>query len=238
MGISGYNLPDAAAFIYALNLTECVISDETTHHLANVLRIKSGQRIILSDGLGNWRLCVADTNTKNSFRFVDQEDIVKSELTPMAVAVGFALTKPTASETTVQKLAELGVNNIFPFIAQRTPFKVDDNLKGKLLRRFNKIAASAGEQSRNPFLPIVHEIQSFKNLAESYLGKAALVQPGYASMNQDALSSVEIILIGPEGGFTLEELESVQTKFSLANSILRSETAATAVGVLLNYLDS
>ncbi len=237
MGISSYNLPEASAFLYTDDLKSCRITTEAYHHLFNVLRIKTGEKIILSDGDGNWRLCsIANPTATKGLNLVALNTEVKVPQPENKVAVGFAITKPANSDTTVQKLTELRIRNIYPFISERTPIKVDPNTKEKLFDRFSKISLSAGEQSRNPYLSKIHPIVHFAELTARFKDSAAILQPGYAKIDKLSLEGINILLIGPEGGFSQKELETVQCKFSLGGTILRSETAAITVGAILTYL--
>jgi len=130
----------------------------------------------------------------------------------------------------VQKLTELGVDRIIPFTAARSIVKWDSRKSARNVERFRKVAAEAVMQCRRAWLPVVDEVMSF---AEA----VALPNCAMADMSGRALCvSDEIVIVGPEGGWTTEERSVDASVVKLATPVLRAETAAITAGALLTAI--
>jgi len=220
----------AAAHVFAADLEHPVLHDDDRHHLMRVLRLRSGEIVTVSDGQGSWR----------RFRIVDDslaldpigDVVVETRLAP-DIGVVFALTKGDRPEWVVQKLTELGIDHLWPMVTERTVVRWDASKAAKQQARLTKVVKEAAMQSRAVFLPRVHAVQGSLRDAVSAVGGAgldvALAEPG----GQPLSDTVSAVIIGPEGGFTAEELALVDAHVSLPGGILRAETAAIAAGVLL-----
>lgn len=220
----------AAAHVFAENLEHPVLDDDDRHHLARVLRLRSGEVVTVSDGRGSWRGCrVMDDSLE-----LETLDEIRTEIRPTSeIGVVFALAKGDRPELVVQKLTELGVDHLWPLVTERTVVRWDAAKVAKQQARLTKVAREAAMQSRAVFLPRVHAVQdSLRDAVSAVSGVGldiALAEPGGEPLS-DAVSAV---VIGPEGGFTTEELAMVDAHVSLPGGILRVETAAMAAGVLL-----
>ena len=198
------------------------MSDDDLHHLTRVLRLRDGERVTASDGRGRWREC----------RFEDAGLVVdgkiETETRDRYVTVLFALSKGDKPETAVQKLTELGVARIVPFVAERSVVRWDDDKSQRNVERLRKVAREAAMQSRQVHLPLVDDVQPSLAAAVALVGEVVLAEPGGATLD----ASVSAIAVGPEGGFTPEELDGRRT-VALPGGILRAETAAVVAGALL-----
>lgn len=212
----------AAAHVFVDDLEVLALNDDDAHHLARVLRLRDGQRVTASDGRGRWRICRFD-----GMGLVADGDI-GTEPAGEGVTVLFALSKGDKPETVVQKLTELGVVRIVPFVAERSVVRWDDDKSHRNVERLRKVAREAAMQSRHVRLPMIDAVQ--KSLAEAIasVGEVALAEPGGVLLD----ASVSAVAVGPEGGFTPGELEGRRT-VSLPGGILRAETAAVVAGALL-----
>ena len=145
------------------------------------------------------------------------------------VAVGFSLIKGGRSDLVVQKLTELGVDRIVPLVAsrsvvQRTPEKARAHRD-----RFLRVFREASMQSRRVRLPV---IMGFTRVgAISATEGVTMADPGGGPVGLD----YPMVLVGPEGGWTEEELYNYP-RCSLGGTVLRSETAAIVAGALLTAL--
>lgn len=154
------------------------------------------------------------------------------------------LPKSDKFEWIIQKSIELGVNEIIPFESQRTIVKWDSKKEKKKLLRYNEIAESAAKQSKRSVIPTVKSLHSFnemlENLKDSY---TILAYENRGKSLKEILQNdnpKEInIIIGPEGGFSEEEVlkfEEIGTNIvNLGNRILRTETAAIALTAMIQY---
>jgi 16S rRNA (uracil1498-N3)-methyltransferase len=143
------------------------------------------------------------------------------------LTLAFAPAKGDRPEWTVQKLTEVGVDRIIPLLAGRSVVQWDGERANRQVERWRRIAREAAMQSRRAWLPEVAALTPFATAAE--LPSAALAQPGGGSPDL----ALPTLLVGPEGGWTAEELSSGLPHIGLGPNILRAETAALVAGSLL-----
>jgi 16S rRNA (uracil1498-N3)-methyltransferase len=208
--------------VFVDDLATPVMSDDDLHHLTRVLRLRDGERVTASDGRGCWRAC----RFESAGLVVDGG--IETESRDRDVTVLFALSKGDKPETAVQKLTELGVARIVPFVAERSVVKWDDDKSQRNVERLRKVAREAAMQSRQVHLPLVEDVQPSLAAAVALVGDVVLAEPGGASLD----GSMSAIAVGPEGGFTPAELAGRRT-VALPGGVLRAETAAVVAGVLL-----
>jgi len=222
----------AAAHVFVDDLDAPVLGDDDAHHLSRVLRLRAGEVVTASDGAGRWRACAfADGPVLE----VAGEVVVEPVASP-AIAVGFALTKGERPEWTVQKLTELGVDRILPLAAARSVVRLEGDRAAAQHRRWEKVAREAAMQSRRVWLPVVEPIAPVAGV----LGGAS-VAISEAGGEPPSLS-YPTVLVGPEGGWSDEELAAADAwntpRVGLGALVLRAETAAIAVAALLCGLRS
>jgi 16S rRNA (uracil1498-N3)-methyltransferase len=196
------------------------------HHLERVLRVRRGEEVTVSDGAGRWRRCLM--GAAGALEPVD--DVVLVPRPTPAVGVALALTKGDRPELAVQKLTELGVDRILPFVADRSVARWQGERAARHLERLRRVAREAAVQARLAFLPEVAEVADFPSVAA--LPGAARCDPDGGPPGLDR----PVLLVGPEGGWSDAERESGLLAVSLGPTILRAETAAIAAGVLLTAL--
>ena len=214
----------AAAHVFVEDLDHLELSEDDDHHLRRVLRITPGERVTASDGRGRWRSCQLGPAG------LEYEGISGTDDPPAPrVAVAFALTKADKPEWVVQKLTEAGVDSIRPFMAARSVVRWDDKKAAKNLERLRRVAREAAMQSRRTWLPEVAPVATFADVA---VDGAALAQPGGDPPSLDR----PVVVVGPEGGFSDEELACDLPRVRLGPTTLRAETAAVAAGLVLCQL--
>ncbi len=190
------------------------------HHLERVLRLHPGDELTVSDGAGGWRPC----------RFgpvLEATGDVRRDPEPSpSLTVGFAVVKGERPEWAVQKLTELGIDRIVPFVAARSVVRWDGHAARKHVARWRRVAREASVQSRRTRLPVVEELARFDQLA----GRpgAALADP-----DGDPPWLATTVLVGPEGGWDRAELDAPLPRMALGPGVLRTETAAVSAGALL-----
>ena len=212
----------AAAHVFVDDLENPTLAPDDAHHLSRVLRLRAGERVTASDGNGRFRACFFDGDG-----LVIDGGIESETLSP-DVTVLFALSKGDKPETAVQKLTELGVSRIVPFVAERSVVKWDDTKSQRNVDRLRKVAREAAMQSRHVRLPRIDEVQTSLAAAAALVGEVAVAEPGGTPID----ASVVAVAVGPEGGFTSAELAGRRT-VALPGGILRAETAAVVAGALL-----
>ncbi len=213
-----------------------MLDEETSRHVVQVLRMKEGEQLNLTDGKGSLLTCkISEANKKQCT--VIKQAIKNQKPKTKKITVAISLLKNTNRfEWFLEKATELGVSEIIPLICERTEkekFRQD---------RMNAICISAMLQSQQCWLPVLHEpvelykvvsnvssVQKFIAYCDEYPTKHNL------STFQPFNSST--ILIGPEGDFTPKEIElALQNGYlpvSLGETRLRTETAGVVAAVLM-----
>lgn len=217
----------AAAHVFVLDVAAPALDSVDAHHLERVLRLRVGEPVTVSDGAGSWRACAYAGGAR-----VDPLDEVHFEPAPSpGITVGFALTKGDKPEFAVQKLTELGVDRVQPLVSARSVVRWEAEKAARNLERWRRVAREAAMQSRRVWLPEVAPVLSFADAVAAGGGPEGIgmAEPG----NPPVGLTKTCVFVGPEGGWSPEELAAVPAKFSLGSTILRAETATLAVGVLL-----
>jgi 16S rRNA (uracil1498-N3)-methyltransferase len=212
----------AVAHVFVEDLDVPVPDEEDRHHLSHALRLRPGEEVTASDGMGQWRRC----------RFVhggaldpDGPILYEEPLSPV-VAIGFVVTKSGRPEWVVQKLTELGVDRIVPLSSSRSVVRWDPSRAERNVERLRRIAREAAMQSRRNHLPEVSDLLSFGEVAGA---GAALAEVGGKAPSLER----PFVLVGPEGGWDGAELACGLPLVGLGLNVLRSETAAVTAGALL-----
>jgi len=229
----------ASAFVYVEDLDAPSLSDEDLHHLTNVLRLRAGERVIAADGKGAYVSCdfvPRPTSARARGEKGASDVLVKagevrraaSSTSPLRVA--FALPKGERAEWTVQKLTEIGIDVIAPIMSARSVVRLDEADARKRATRLSRIAREAGAQSRRPRLPEILEPVSFGQFCGTCVQQTAvLAEPGGGRITDE----VETVIVGPEGGWSDDELAAIARHVDLGPGVLRAETAAIVAGTLL-----
>ena len=217
-----------------LNSDLVSLTGENAQH-AKVLRLKAGEEVLLCDGEGRECLCVVEQMDAKELTVAVQQRRESTTEAAVQVSVYMAYPKADKLEHVIQKATELGAYEIVAFPSARCIVKLDEKSAAKKLERWQKIAASAAEQSGRGRIPKVLTLPSYKAALEraAQADKALLFYENErATTLMMALAgpyrSVSM-LSGPEGG--LEETEVQQaldaglSVCTLGSRILRCETA-------------
>lgn len=216
-------------------IDELKLTGENAAH-AKVLRLKAGERVLVCDGSGNEGVCtVSECIPGELFLTVDKRRVSTSEAN-VKVSIYMAFPKADKLEHVIQKATELGANEIIAFPSARCVSKPDEKSLKKKLERWQKIAASAAEQSGRGRIPKVLVLPSFSaalmRAAEADL-PIMFYENEHATTLRMALESGSYqtvsLLSGPEGGLEAKEVETAREMgmkiCTLGNRILRCETA-------------
>jgi len=212
--------------VFVADVESPELDENDRHHLERVVRLRRGDAVVVSDGRGRWRDGVLGAVGR-----VEPVGAVQSAPTSAPpITIAFALTKGERPELAVQKLTELGVDRIAPFIADRSVARWDGARAESHLGRLRRVAREASMQCRRPWLPVVDEVVDFGTV--SRLPGAAVADLGGAPPSLDRPT----VLIGPEGGWSDDERAAGLPAVSLGAHVLRAETAAMAAAALLAAL--
>ncbi|MEU4739310.1 16S rRNA (uracil(1498)-N(3))-methyltransferase [Actinosynnema sp. NPDC023658] len=224
---------------------EAVLDGPEGRHAATVRRLRAGEELVLSDGSGAQVRCVVAEASKDSLRLRVVERWVVPEPS-VRVVVAQALVKGDRGELAVELATEAGVDAVVPWRASRCVTKWEDGPRGaKALERWRSTAREAAKQARRARVPSVAEPVSTSGLARLASSSAATLVLHESS--SAALGSVQLptsgdvlLVVGPEGGITDEELSTLTGVGAhvvrLGPTVLRASTAAAvalgALGVL------
>ena len=214
-------LRGSAAHVFVSSLENPQLTDEDDHHLRRVLRIRDADVVTLCDGAGKW---VAARLTAGGLA-VESEPTTGVAL--RSATVISALPKGDRPEWIVQKLTEVGMTAIGFMDCARSVVRWDAARAPKQIERLRRIAREAAMQSRRLWLPRVLDVVPFDEATVS--GNCAIADPDGGDLTADT----DTLLVGPEGGFTDGELNSVRRRVALSPYVLRVETAALAAAFLL-----
>ncbi len=234
-------------FVAKENISEqfMVLSGENAAH-AKVLRLKNGDEVTVCDGDGtDYRCTVSDVASGQISLVVHAASPSQSEA-KISCSVYMAFAKADKFEHVIQKATELGATELVCFPSSRCVSKPDEKSLKKKLERWQKIAASAAEQSRRGRIPEVLTVPSY----EAALKRAAQAELAvcfyeneenltFRTVIEEKPFSTASILTGPEGGFSDEEIELAQNTglkiCTLGSRILRCETAPLCALSALMY---
>ena len=226
----------AAAQVLVSDLDSPELEPNDLHHLQRVLRLRAGEEVCATNGKGGWRSCAFSASQELEALGEKQQELAPE----YPVTVGFAVVKGERPELIVQKLTELGVDRIWPFMAQRSVVRWDEEKTVKQLERLRRVARESCAQSRRLWLPEVGFApdSTLPGHAERLASFGQVRNSGavLANMGGSALKRADrIVLVGPEGGWDLAESEGAAC-VTLGEHVLRAETAAITAGVLLTAL--
>lgn len=226
-----------------IEANEIIMNKEDSHHIKNVMRLNVNDQIIINTYKGRVFLSEIIEITKKSVVISILEEL-KSEFQPINVELILALTKKDQFELAIQKTTELGVKSIGFLPTERSVVKIVDF--EKKFFRFSQIIKEASEQSERNTLPV---LKSYQNLSEINTEQYDHLLVAYARESSKFLKSLikeikpddnTLILIGPEGGFSKNEIKFLVDKgfstISLGKSILRAETAAIYVASVFRLM--
>lgn len=212
-----------------------VLTGENAAH-AKVLRLKPGERVTICDAKGTDFQCTVSEVAPGRFRWSCSARSRPAQNRRFFAASIWRLRNPKSSSTSSRRRRELGAGEIVAFPSSRCVAKPDDKALSKKLERWQKIAASAAEQSGRGRIPQVRALRSFREavLEASGCDLALFPYENEKTLSlRDCLNSCGYrsvsIMTGPEGGFSEEEValaaENNMKICSLGPRILRCETA-------------
>ena len=213
------------------------VEGEEFSHLTHVMRKREGDVIHVTDGSGMVYQAVIESIIRKTARcsVTSKENRLHEPVADVTLAVAL-LKNPSRFEIMVEKTVELGVAQIIPIVTSRT---ISRNAKTD---RWRKIAVGAMKQSLRCVLPNISEPIPFPVFLASITAGSKFIphqkeQHSFREKLNDSRDSRSTVCVGPEGGFTEEEIESAMNRgfqpVSLGPRRLRSETAAIVAASLL-----
>ena len=212
-----------------------MLTGENAAH-AKVLRLKAGETVLVCDGEGNECVCTIEESIPGQVSLVVESRQNSASEAAVKASIYMAFPKADKLEHVIQKATELGVYEIVAFPSARCVSKPDEKSLKKKLERWQKIAASAAEQSGRGRIPEVIILGSYKEA----LDRAALADTAILFYENERATTLRMaleekpftsisLLSGPEGGLEASEVEKAKDAglqiCTLGSRILRCETA-------------
>ncbi len=230
---------------------ELTLKGRNLRYLRDVLRVSEGETVVVLDGRGT----ALRTRVKEMGRTRAVLEVLGAESLDTESALGLVLVqgllKGDKMDLVIQKVTELGVKEVHPVVTERSQVRYT-----RKLGHWRRVAEEAARQSQRLIVPLVHEVcgleevlcdlaedsvrvvfhehagRGFRDLAGAMEARGAAARSPY--------SPAVYYMVGPEGGFSDEEIRSVEgagfVSVSLGRRVLRAETASIAGAVLLQFL--
>jgi len=224
------------------------ITGSDAHHLMHVMRAKAGQEVTVVDDEGSVACMEMTAFREDAVTLVLKERLAANTESPLELVLAQCLLKADKMDYVVQKAVELGVTEIVPVKSHNCVVRYDAKKAAARQARWQKIAEEAAKQCGRTALTEVTPIMDLSNLLKENSGMedTEIVfcyenedETTVKSCLQAAKGKRLILLIGPEGGFTLDEAQAVQEAggkaVTLGPRILRAETAAVAAVTVAQY---
>ena len=226
--------------------TQIPLSADKSHYLTSVLRSREGDIVTVIDGRGKaYSAEIVTVSDKKAFVKIVSEIALDTE-PPFDLILCQGILKGEKMDMVIQKTTELGIKEIIPVITERSVVR-----QTRKTDRWRKIAEEAAEQCGRAVIPVIHEPVKYSKA----LSTLPVTHPGFIFWEQGGMPLSEVsfksnpqslapnplfLFIGPEGGFTPEEVAQAEEKgfvrTTLGRRILRAETAAIAGVTLIQFL--
>lgn len=218
-----------------LSPAQVELSAETSKHCIQVLRMQVGETIALTNGLGlRYDATIISADKKQTVVSLSNKVLTEQPLPRTSIAISF-VKNAARMEWFLEKATEIGVADFYPLISERTErtqFKA---------ARWESILVSAMLQSKQVWKPQLHAPIEFSQLLKKEMEGLKMIahceEGSKQTINELPAMNTQLILIGPEGDFTSEEISTALAHqfipVSLGNTRLRTETAAITAAVLM-----
>ncbi|MBQ6834653.1 MAG: 16S rRNA (uracil(1498)-N(3))-methyltransferase [Lachnospiraceae bacterium] len=234
--------------------TEVTIIGSDVNHIKNVLRMKPGEKVLISDGKGINYFCELTEIGADAVKAAILPDEVEDTELPVEVVLYQGLPKGDKMELIIQKCVELGVSRIVPVDMARCVMKLDAKKEGNKIKRWYGVSESAAKQSKRMIVPEISGVMKYKAAIEEAKHADLALVPYEAAETLDGAGGMELtrkligglkpgqrcaIFVGPEGGFADAEIELARESgfqtITLGKRILRTETAGLFVLSAIGY---
>lgn len=225
-----------------------IIDGADVNHIKNVLRMKTGEEVMVSGGNNTDYHCRISEISDDEIRLSIVERLESDKELPARIHIFQGLPKSDKMELIIQKCVELGVYEIIPVSMKRCVVKLDDKKASSKIARWQAISESAAKQSGRSIIPCVRNVMSYKEAINYAFTMDYTIVPYELAEGMEAtkaaLANIKpgmdvAVFIGPEGGFDVSEIAEAGEKgmvpISLGKRILRTETAGLAVMSIIMY---
>ena len=208
------------------------------HHMRDVLRLTTGDEVIICDAAGHECICSISRITADSI-YLQIKEKKADRPAGVKVTVACAIPKKGKMDDIIDKLTQLGVEGIIPMQTARVVAIPSETARTGKQERWQRIARAASQQSQRDHVPHISPIKNFETVllnSKDYDLKLVLTLEKDTQNIRSIIADIKpaniLLLVGPEGDFTPEEVDSARRAdfipASLGSHVLRVETAAVA----------
>ncbi len=209
------------------------------HHIQDVLRLKTQDELVIFDEKANDYVCVIEKLKPELTLFIKKMTPFPGGTKKILLDIACAIPRKSNMDDIVDKLTQLGVDKIIPLKTRRTIVKLDEKKKQQRLGHWQRVAQAASQQSQRSVLAVIEPLRDIQELlpdSQEYDLKLIPTLVGERKNIKEVLEGSHpkniLVLIGPEGDFTPEEISLAKkcgcVAVSLGRNVLRVETAAVA----------
>ncbi len=222
---------------------QTIITGSDYKHIVKVLRLKEGHEIILFDESGMEHTAAIAEIGKSEVKFTIAESRKAETESNLSITLLQGVPKGNKMDFIIQKATELGVKTIVPVVAERSQIR-----ETKKIERWRRVAMESSKQCGRIIQPGIRTLKNFREVIElKYSNSLLLILDNQCKDNikdilNDASQSTTnvILLIGPEGGFSEQEIKTAKEKgfipTRLGPRIFRTETASIVAIAILQYV--
>jgi 16S rRNA (uracil1498-N3)-methyltransferase len=219
------------------------LDDNAAQHVGRVLRMQTGQELLLFNGDGNDYPATITESGKKRVEVQVGSPMENATDSPLEIILGQTLSKGDRMDYAVQKAVEMGVTRIVPLTTERCEVKLKGDREDKRLRHWQSVAISAAEQCGRARVPEILPVMALSDWLEHTRDcdlRLVLHHRTQQSLDTLAKPARIALMIGPEGGLSQEEITTAENAgflpVALGPRVLRTETAPVAAMALCQWL--
>lgn len=209
--------------------TSIALPETESHHITRVMRVKSGDAIIIFNGCGrSWDAEIIDAGKRATARIIAARPA--PEQAPARVTLAIGLLKGDAMDDVVRDATALGVSEIIPMVTSHVV--VPKRARGdEAIERWHRVSVASAKQCGQVTLPLISDVSAFDDVLRRDIStKLMCVEPALGGSDVSAIvSDAILILVGPEGGWSVDELAAARAAgchtITLGPLTLRAELA-------------
>lgn len=217
------------------------LPEEAARHVAQVLRMRVGEKLVLFNGQGgDYEAVIAEVDRKRVQVGIGHR-IEANRESKLRIVLAQCVSKGDRMDYSIQKAVELGVSRIVPLLSERSVVRVDAERWDKKREHWRGVIVAACEQSGRSTVPVLEEVQKLERwLATPAVPLRLVLAPGGATLRSLTPATEVAMIIGPEGGLSDGEILLAEqqgcTRIGLGPRVLRTETAGVAAMAALQTL--
>ncbi|OGP94244.1 MAG: hypothetical protein A2Z19_05090 [Deltaproteobacteria bacterium RBG_16_54_18] len=225
--------------------TEILLQTKEARYLLTVLRLTAGDAVTVFDGEGTEYRAELRADEDQGVYLAIQEELHPVRESPLRITLGQGLLKGERMKFVIQKATELGVDRIIPLVTARSIPIVEGERESLRLERWARIAQEAAKQSGRTVVPSINAIREFADFLAASAGTRVMFWEGEPTPLRKIADQLDpqqglVLLVGPEGGFSEEEVLAAQAQgfiiAGLGQRVLRAETATLSVLSIMQHL--